>query len=153
MQVKRQEQSTQLQVSHGLNGPLRDTQHQHNIMRPHDEDNQQIWNKLKEASPDADSEETGRVPFGKGLDRNDDNDDKPRGAEVGDFEKELVDLYWQVVDSGVDESLAGDWFDGVRLSLSELLRNKNAGDDWKPKPNVGGSPQDYEGGQSFGDDR
>jgi hypothetical protein len=26
-------------------------------------------------------------------------------------------------------------------------------DDWRPKLKVGGSPQDYEGGMSFGDDR
>jgi len=46
----------------------------------------------------------------------------PRMAQVGDFEKELIDLYWAVVDSGVDEGLAGDWFDGVRKGLDELLR-------------------------------
>jgi len=114
-------------------------------MRPNEQDNQLIWNRLTEAKDhdradqtsldpleileahiDRPDPELSRVPPGKGLD-NDDNDDKPRGAEVGDFEKELVDLYWTVVDSGVDESLAGDWFDGVRLSLSELLASPHGG--------------------------
>jgi hypothetical protein len=40
---------------------------------------------------------------------------------------------------------------GSRHRMSR--RTEPYDDDWKPKPNVGGSPQDYEGGQSFGDDR
>jgi hypothetical protein len=95
-------------------------------MRPNEQDNQLIWETLKEAGdwpsmgPREAGDDSGPDPAGN----DDDNAKPPRVAEVGDFEKELVDLYWQVVDSGVDESLAGDWFDGVRLSLSELLHDE-----------------------------
>jgi len=40
---------------------------------------------------------------------------------VGDFEKELTDLYWSVVETGVNENDARDWFDNVRKGLHELL--------------------------------
>jgi len=93
-----------------------------------------IEDKIGEAgmSPKVEArEETGRIPFGKGLEpaetgmragQGEDEDRSYTGkVTVDEFEKELVDLYWSVVDSGIDENLAGNWFDGVRLSLSELL--------------------------------
>ena len=53
-------------------------------------------------------------------------DDKPSEADVTDFENEIMDLYWTVVDSGVDEKLANNWVNDLRFSLAKLLEtNKN----------------------------
>tara|TARA_R110002074_G_scaffold270498_1_gene442279 strand:- start:118 stop:669 length:552 start_codon:yes stop_codon:yes gene_type:complete len=87
-----------------------------------------VRNKMDEAH-----EETGRIPFGKGLDDDlgaEQEAEELRGPlpdedsiqlSVGDFEKELTDLYWSVVETGVNENDARDWFDNVRKGLHELL--------------------------------
>ena len=106
-------------------------------MRANEQDNQLIWETLKEAEfdmagqtglgplDDKPDPELSRVPPEQSLDKDEGN---ARKLSVDDFEKELIDLYWTVVDAGIDESMAGDWFDGVRDNLHELLRRHNEND-------------------------
>jgi hypothetical protein len=55
-------------------------------------------------------------------------DDRPSRADVTDFDNEIMDLYWTVVDSGVDENLANNWVNDLRKSLARLLETNNSPD-------------------------
>ena len=55
-------------------------------------------------------------------------DDRPGEATLDDFEDEIMNLYWSVVDSGVDENLARSWVGNLRGSLNKLLRTNQSPD-------------------------
>lgn len=69
-----------------------------------------------------DSKELAKEEGGEPTPRNPEWD---KIARVEDFDQELMDLYWKVVDSGVDEKLAGNWLDGIKQGLHSLLQNNN----------------------------
>ena len=54
-------------------------------------------------------------PYGQDV------DDSPSFATLDDFEQDLSDLYFSIVDSGIDEKMANDWLNHVRSSLTKLL--------------------------------
>jgi hypothetical protein len=84
-------------------------------MRPHDEDNQQIWSKLTEAGEfdmagqtglgpldDKPDPELSRVPYGQGVDRDDSINNWENSDALADMlHRELTDL-WRDEIEGTD---------------------------------------------------